>query len=361
MYLTENGKYIKVKKPYLTENGKFVKLSKAWVTQDGKYVELILSSELIAKRLVLVDNWSSHTSDDKGVSWTKHNQAVGGQAYHSAATNGKTIVIVRNGESINQYETGALAKYTTDGVTWTDITALGTAFVSSTYHSYVSYIPQLDKFFIIKASGYNKTATLYQSTDGITWTDLGGACHMGARTPIIYDEKNNLLLFVGGYDNNGTTSDYVLHYRSPSSVSSGGLWSNTGFSATRPTSSNIATNNGLSVGTKDGSTLYSVNGTTWTTGASINAHVYSAVYAKDKYIISPNEMYEYSASTYYSVDGKTWTGVGTNGVAAKPYNLIYDGTQFISWTGQRLCRSNDGLTWTKQTIGSGYGSISFLA
>lgn len=101
------------------------------------------------------------------------------------------------------------------------------------------------------------------------------------------------------------------------------------------------------------STIYrNSGGTTWT-AVSAFSNIQSMVYAAGKYIASGLG----STKIGHSTDGLTWTGV--SGLTASYYSVVHTGTEFIAlgrigspnFTGY-VARSNDGITWTENSLPS---------
>lgn len=333
----------KGKKAWVGVENKARKIKKAWIGDANGIARLFFDDGvLVARLLVAISNGFIGSSSDNGASWEKgtNNKA---RYFYSSATNGEIIVVTVTGSS--SY-TESLFWYTRDGktltATQTDIKTLS----STTETNFVTYIPELEKFYCVRQQTSGYPAALYESSDGITWSRFSNICSIGTACPVVYDAKNKIMLVSGRQDSSGTQG---IMYKENFSNSNGFIAASN-YSTFGNVFNGIATHDGLSVSfcgsQNDVYPMYSTNGKTWTKGSKCGmSYPWSSIlYADGKFVRVGDQ---FDTTGWYSTDGKTWTkATGSPFTIRQNKCLIHDGKQFIALQNSGLgFRSTDGTAW----------------
>jgi hypothetical protein len=261
--------------------------------------------------------------------------------------NGKFIAVGRVHQEGGWQEPGkANMAYSTDGITWTDITdkmPKGTALSEITFCG--------GKFFAY--GGW--PSSMATSTDGENWTVV---------VSNLRDDIKGIAYGNGKY--------VFVTYEGTIRYSTDGI---TWTAANRP--SGITQYQGIAYGggkfvavTSNGRIAYSADGVTWTAIPGSYSHLRSIAYGDGKFVAGG------WGHTRYSSDGVTWTEVafeeGRLFYDSPVLHIAYGGGKFVaSGDGDRMAYSADGITWTdtKFDIFSGevgirgiaYGAGKFVA
>lgn len=372
MQLTENNKYTKLKKPFYTEDGKYVKLkNNAYLTENGKFVKLKIGG---ASVWVSVGGAGNMYSLDGGVTWTKGGTS-GNSDYQkrSIATNGKIVVSTKSSVSSS---TANMISYTKDGITWTEVANSASNCYPSTYTTRpnnVSYIPELNKFFITRQPTESGMMTiLYQSNDGINWSvfERPRICAGECLSPVVYDSVNKIFFAIGKYSGSSYNSVVGIADDQFATTTSMTDWYNLiGGNSSIHVMPGIATHNGLTISfylnisSSCYYRIYSTNGKTWTTDSTHASYLSTAplamTYANGKYILLE------SKGAHYSVNGSTWTKM--TGDTISPHyitapSITYDGEKYIIGNVDgKIFSSSDGTSWSLlSTLSGTLNCVSYL-
>jgi hypothetical protein len=271
-----------------------------------------------------------------GKTWT--NQGVYPSSLSSVQSgltaNGRTIINFYSGSS-GLY----VNKYTTDGLTWTNIT-----WPDNNYKSV--------RFF---NSGTTVLAALTypnggQPTTNYAYSTNGGTSFAFGTLP---SSKSWSVTFTNGTTHMFAADGSTTSYTSTTLGGATGTWT----ARTFPSGTFIgaAFGNSIYVITEYSSgTIYtSTDLITWTSRGSVGSNVRSVVYAGNKFFSRSETT---NATSYsYSTDGITWnTGNLPAGSASDQSWLFnYVGTTYYCINKIGIHTSADGITWTLQTAASG--------
>ena len=253
-----------------------------------------------------------------GTSWTAGGTLPSPLTNGAVSTYGNNIFVMANGSQSS-------VATSTNGVTWTARTAVTTT-------NYMDYANG-----IFMGTGY--AVAPQKSTDGINWssvTDDGitnavGICYgLGAWVTTEY----------GATVNGAATS------------------TNNGTSWTLRTIShaiyNVAGNSSIVVGVSvdnSGTTSYTTNLSTWTTGTLPNNIIYRGISYGNNLFVTVSQTSGTNAAS--STDGISWTG-RTLPASQVWYGIEWLGANWIAvGSGTTAATSTDAITWTSRTIGSG--------
>ena len=228
--------------------------------------------------------------------------------------------------------------FSTNGTTWT---GLGTA-IFSTAGNDVCWSGNL---FVGVGQGTN---TIAYSYNGIDWTGLGTTIFATAGVSIAY----NYTLFVAA----GNTTLYSLAYsydgylwnpivNSIATVGSGStinkiIWNGSQFYLATSATNKIC---------------YSSDGLSWTGIAITNMSTCTAFAWSGNIFVCAgfHSSLATSNTLLYSFDGKTWTASTSGITATKHFNVIWDGTKFVTFgilsTTNYIGYSYDGIVWVEST------------
>lgn len=207
-------------------------------------------------------------------------------------------------------------KYVTVGANTITFSSNGTSWTNC---DHVQYVPTIvNKLYSFGSKYYALTTKgMYQSTDGITFSNAGRNTPVSSFTSMAYDGSNYLAMV------SGSASVATAIYKS----TDGSTWSLASYFNTNPIS----------------------------TAASMSTDL---VYANGNFILGQTiatalRIYN---SIYTSTDGVTWVGRATPYLAT-PTGIGSDGTNAIFASTSGLMRSTDGgITWN--TVGAYYGAAN---
>jgi hypothetical protein len=194
-------------------------------------------------------------------------------------------------------------------------------------------------------SSNNVAGSITYSSDGITWTNITPLDTNYNTLDIIYNGTN----FVAAVNGSRNTAYYSAD---------GVTWSSTTLPSTNYWSGAVTGNGITIVYDKDGATnasAVSTNGGTSWTARTLPAYTYgNIVYANGYFYLKAAA----SSSVYRSTDGVTWSSAGTMGGThmgtLSYYNNLYVSAEYMteSASGNTYYTSTNGTTWTARNWSS---------
>ena len=245
-------------------------------------------------------------SSTDGASWTTSYSVFGGGSLT------KLYYIRGRWYAIGNDGSGPSLKYSTNGSSWTTISAFNYKTVYSIAYNGSLYMISAD------------TGDIYTSVDGITWT---------LRTSSIMGQINTLLYTGFRWIAAGTTIAYSGDNGASWSAASGSIPS---------TVESLAKNSNIILAGGNGSLSYSTDdGSSWTTATvTFSGPVHSIVWNTVYFIAGGSD----ASPVRYSRDGRTWTA--SSGITAEVTSIFWTGAKTYATTATTVYESTDyGRTW----------------
>ena len=267
------------------------------------------------KFVAVSGNGAAYTTD--GITWVQVTQ-LADENWKSVCYGNEKFVTVAYGSSI--------AAYSTDGITWTQTTLPGST-------SWYSVCYGNGKFVAVN----NNSTTAAYSTDGITWTqatlpasaEWKSVCYGNGKFVVVSGDSSNQNSNIAAYSADGTS------------------WTQTTLSSRHDWCS-VCYGDGkfVAVANNTNSISYSTDGITWTQATlPASAEWKSVCYGGDKFVaITAN------GSIAYSVNGTRWAYSTLASSTSSWYSVCYGNGKFIavSYYNTAAAYSTDGINWVTE-------------
>ena len=296
----------------------------AWTEENHSATGFMMHLSWNGSLFVLFENYPAayfHTSPD-GITWTRH-----------ATTLSNLVDIVWDGTHFIAPSNGSVYS-STDGSNWTDLGDPGVSLVTG------GIIWDGSQFV-----GVGQTGFIATSDDGLNWTTQTSNTTEGLRSIA----SNNSQYVAGGYVGRILTSPNATDWSSPLPTAavarrtlSDIVWNGSRFVA-------VGGLNSSNLGANDGVIVTSPDGDTWTSRTTGGEQPILNVIWNGSQLLAVG----WGSTILTSPDGVTWTS-RDSGTSNKTFrDIAWDGSQFVVVGGyQVVVTSPDGIDWTSHTIDS---------
>lgn len=316
-----NNKARKVKKMYIGDaNGVARKVKKVYIGDANNKARLCWSGSL-GITVLLIGSSLYYTKDNNTFALSRNNIAPSNSSY-SRVTYGNNRFIATF-PTTNALEMWSSLFYSLDGISWTVVGQ--TLILERLYNTYDRLSIKtvfINGYFVIcfyAAIGY--------SSDGVNWNV----------TPLPVDSSNNYIKHTNAVYHNGTylvTSASSIVFKG-SSLSNLSIVNSNALADAR-----LCSNESVLVGYSTGYGIFTadINSLTVTTRLGIyNSACYGIAYGNGRFILA------LGSNIYYSLDGYTWT----LGASIYLTSISFDGSKFIAINvNYNFAYSFDGVAWT---------------
>lgn len=312
----------KVKKMYIgDESNKARKVKKVYIGDSNDKARLCWSGSL-GTTVLLIGHSLYYTKDNNTFTLGRYN-IIPSNASYTRVTYGNNRFIATF-PTTNFSEIWSSLFYSLDGISWTvvDQTLILERLYNSTYDRLSFRTVYINTYFVICFYG-----AIGYSSDGVNWNV----------TPLPVDSSNNYIKHTNAVYHNGTyliTSASSIVFRGSSLDNLSIAYSNT------LSDSEFCSNGSVLVGYSGGYGAFTVNinDLAVTTRLNVyNSNCTGIAYGNGRFILA------LGSNIYYSLDGYTWT----LGASIYLNSISFDGSKFIAINlNYNFAYSYDGIAWT---------------